>query len=65
MPKIRTVRGALKRFKKTASGSLKHKKASLRHILTKKSAKRKRHLRSKDMVSKVDLGLVLVCMPYA
>ncbi|WWP00680.1 MAG: 50S ribosomal protein L35 [Candidatus Dasytiphilus stammeri] len=65
MPKIKTVRGALKRFKKTASGSFKHKKASLRHILTKKSAKRKRHLRSKEMVSKVDLGLVLVCMPYA
>ena len=40
MPKMKSNRGAAKRFKKTASGKLKHKKAFLRHILTKKPAKR-------------------------
>ncbi|MCE1704679.1 50S ribosomal protein L35, partial [Enterobacter hormaechei] len=35
------------------------------HILTKKSTKRKRHLRPKGMVSKGDLGLVVACLPYA
>lgn len=65
MVKIKTVRGAAKRFKKTASGGFKHKRANLRHILTKKSSKRKRHLRSKSMVSKGDRGLVVACLPYA
>ncbi len=65
MPKIKTVRGAAKRFKKTGTGGFKHKRANLRHILTKKSSKRKRHLRAKAMVSKGDLGLVIACLPYA
>jgi large subunit ribosomal protein L35 len=65
MPKIKTVRGAAKRFKKTASGGFKRKHANLRHILTKKTTKRKRHLRPKGMVSKNDLGLVVACLPYA
>lgn len=56
MPKIKTVRGAAKRFKKTGKGGFKHKHANLRHILTKKATKRKRHLRPKAMVSKGDLG---------
>ena len=55
MPKIKTVRGAAKRFKKTGKGGFKHKHANLRHILTKKATKRKRHLRPKAMVSKGDL----------
>ena len=62
MPKIKTVRGAAKRFKKTGKGGFKH---NLRHILTKKATKRKRHLRPKAMVSKGDLGLVIACLPYA
>ncbi len=41
MPKIKTVRGAAKRFKKTGKGGFKHKHANLRHILTKKATKRK------------------------
>ncbi|XOD70057.1 MAG: 50S ribosomal protein L35 [Sodalis sp. (in: enterobacteria)] len=65
MPKIKTVRSAAKRFKKTASGGFKHKHANLRHILTKKSTKRKRYLRSKSMLSKGDIGLVSRCLPYA
>ncbi|VFP87422.1 50S ribosomal protein L35 [Candidatus Erwinia haradaeae] len=64
MPKIKTVRSAIKRFKKTASGGFKHKHANLRHILTKKSTKRKRHLRPGTMVSKSDVGLVIACLPY-
>ncbi len=52
MPKIKTVRGAAKRFKKTGKGGFKHKHANLRHILTKKATKRKRHLRPKAMVPK-------------
>ena len=45
MPKMKTHRGAAKRFKKTASGKLKRGHSMKRHILTKKSAKRKRNLR--------------------
>lgn len=63
--KIKTVRGAAKRFKKTASGGFKRKYANLRHILTKKSTKRKRHLRLKGLISKNDLGLIVACLPYA
>ncbi|WP_041069439.1 50S ribosomal protein L35 [Candidatus Ishikawella capsulata] len=64
MPKIKTVRSVKKRFKKTASGSLKYKHANLRHILTKKSTKRKRHLRAKELIYKGDLSLVIKCLPY-
>ncbi len=45
MPKMKTNRGAAKRFKKTGSGALKRRKANRNHILTKKGPKRKRHLR--------------------
>ncbi|GAA0286761.1 50S ribosomal protein L35 [Psychrosphaera haliotis] len=58
MPKMKTHSGAAKRFKKTASGGYKRKQSHLRHILTKKSSKRKRHLRSKLMVSSVDKPLI-------
>ncbi|MBU2882275.1 50S ribosomal protein L35 [Psychrosphaera sp. B3R10] len=58
MPKMKTHSGAAKRFKKTASGGYKRKQSHLRHILTKKSSKRKRHLRSKLMVSAVDKPLI-------
>ena len=46
MPKLKTHSGAAKRFKKTASGSYKYRQANRNHILTKKSTKRMRHLRS-------------------
>ena len=58
MPKMKTHSGAAKRFKKTASSGYKGKQSHLRHILTKKSSKRKRHLRNKEMVSKVDKPLI-------
>ena len=53
MPKLKTNRGAAKRFKATASGKFKCKRSHLRHILTKKSTKRKRSLRSPDLVKKL------------
>lgn len=65
MPKIKTVRGAAKRFKLTGSGNFKRKQSHLRHILTKKSAKRKRHLRNKCLVAASDKVLVVACLPYA
>jgi large subunit ribosomal protein L35 len=55
MPKMKTHKGAAKRFKKTASGKLKRWHAFHSHILTKKSAKRKQTLRSGAYVAGVDL----------
>jgi large subunit ribosomal protein L35 len=49
MPKMKTHRGAAKRFKTTGSGKLMRQKSGLNHILEKKSPKRKRHL-AKDVV---------------
>lgn len=45
MPKMKSNRGAAKRFKRTGTGALKHRRANRNHILTKKGPKRKRHLR--------------------
>jgi large subunit ribosomal protein L35 len=55
MPKLKTNRGAAKRFKVTGSGGLKRAHSHLNHILTKKSTKRKRHLRPTVMVSPSDV----------
>lgn len=54
MPKQKTNKAAAKRFKMTASGLIKRGKQNRRHILTKKSTKRKRHLRSSSYVSGVE-----------
>jgi large subunit ribosomal protein L35 len=54
MPKLKTNRGAAKRFRITANGKIKRKKAYKSHILTKKSRKRKRKLRSPDYVDKTN-----------
>ena len=64
MPKLKTNRGAAKRFKATASGKFKCKISHLRHILTKKSTKRKRSLRSPDLVEKVDTPAIRKLLPY-
>lgn len=56
--KLKTHRGAAKRFKKTGSGNFKRRQAFKNHILTKKASKRKRQLRSVTMVSDGDLGRV-------
>ncbi|MFW5955504.1 MAG: 50S ribosomal protein L35 [Rhodothermales bacterium] len=54
MPKMKSNSGAKKRFKATANGRVKRKKAYHSHILTKKSQKRKRSLRSSTLVDKAD-----------
>ena len=54
MPMQKTNRSAAKRFKKTGTGRYKRNKAFRSHILTKKSAKRKRQLRKPTLVSKAD-----------
>jgi large subunit ribosomal protein L35 len=54
MPKMKSHRGAAKRFKKTASGRIKRGSAFTSHILTKKSPKRKRNLRGTTMLDKAD-----------
>lgn len=62
MPKIKTKSGAAKRFKPTANG-FKHRQAHRSHILTKKSTKRKRHLRAQLQVHANDKALVLRMLP--
>ena len=57
MPKMKVKSGAAKRFKKTANG-YKHRQSFTSHILTKKSTKRKRHLRPKTQVHAADVPLV-------
>ncbi len=51
MPKMKTRKAAAKRFKVTATGKVKYKKQGLRHILTKKTTKRKRTLRHGAVLS--------------
>ncbi len=63
MPKIKTQRGAAKRFKKTATGKIKRNKAYKSHILTKKSPKRKRKLRKSALVSDADVKRVRKMIP--
>ena len=65
MPKIKTNRGAAKRFRKTASGRFKRAQSHRRHILTKKSTKRKRQLRSGVLAHESDNRLIARMMPYA
>ena len=65
MPKLKSNKGAAKRFKKTASGGFKRKQSHLRHILTKKSTKRKRHLRNTEMVAAADVASVNRMLPFA
>jgi len=64
MPKIKSNRGAAKRFRATASGGFKRGQSHRRHILTKKSTKRKRHLRSPMMVNSSDAPLIKKMLPY-
>ncbi len=66
MPKMKTHRGAAKRFKKTSSGKYRRNKANRRHILTKKSTKRKRHLRNEvgAFVDSGDAKLLKALLPY-
>ena len=64
MPKLKSKRGAAKRFRKRAGGSVKRGQAFTRHILTKKNTKRKRHLRGSTGVSPADKAVIRVMLPY-
>ena len=64
MPKLKTKRGAAKRFRVTANGKIKRKKAFKSHILTKKSSKRKRNLRKPGFVSPSEKKSVKKMLPY-
>lgn len=64
MPKLKTHRGAAKRFKRTASGMFKRSSAYKRHILTSKTTKRKRGLRGMTLVSDQDQATLERMLPY-
>lgn len=64
MPKIKTNRGAAKRFRKTGTGKIRRNKAYTSHILTKKSTKRKRDLRQAALVDKSDVKNIRCLIPY-
>jgi len=65
MPKMKTRRAAAKRFKPNASGAFKRGQSHRSHILTKKSTKRKRHLRAAIEVHTADNRSVRRMLPYS
>ncbi|MGC9977094.1 MAG: 50S ribosomal protein L35 [Syntrophales bacterium] len=64
MPKIKTHRGAAKRFSLTGTGKVKRRKAYGSHILTKKTTKRKRNLRKAAFLDKGDARGIKLLIPY-
>ena len=64
MPKLKTHRGAAKRFKKTGSGKIVRASAFKRHILTSKPTRRKRHARGTTVISPADAGKLKRMLPY-
>jgi large subunit ribosomal protein L35 len=65
MPKLKTKKAAAKRFRVLGGGAVKRAQANLRHILTKKSTKRKRGLRGMVMLDRSNLDGVRAMLPYA
>jgi large subunit ribosomal protein L35 len=65
MPKMKTRRSAAKRFRVTPKGKVKYKKQGLRHILTKKSRKRKRKLRKAATLDPVEARRAKKLIPYS
>jgi large subunit ribosomal protein L35 len=65
MPKMKTKSSAAKRFRTQGSGGIKRSRAFLRHILTKKSTKRKRHLRGTTNVHPSDVRAIKSMLPYS
>ncbi len=64
MPKLKTHRGAAKRFKKTGSGKIVRAAAFKRHILTSKTTKSKRQMRGTKVVSPADAPKIALMLPY-
>lgn len=65
MPKLKSNKGAAKRFKVNGSGRFKRNQSFRRHILTKKSTKRKRQLRNPALVAKCDSAAIRQMLPYS
>ena len=65
MPKMKSKRGAAKRFKVRGSGSIKRASAYRRHILTKKTTKRKRHMRRASAVHSTNTRAIRSMLPYS
>ena len=64
MPKLKSCRGAAKRFTILKSGKVRRKKAYHSHILTSKSSKRKRNLRKMTLIDSRDVGQIRRLLPY-
>ena len=64
MPKLKSNRGAAKRFRRTGRGGFKRAQSHLNHILTKKSSKRKRQLRSPTTLHASDVRSARRMLPY-
>ena len=64
MPKLKTHKGASKRFKKTGTGKIRRSKAFARHILTSKSRSRKRQLHQSVIADKADTPKLKEMLPY-
>lgn len=64
MPKMKTNRGAAKRFRKTGTGKIKRNSAFTSHILTTKTTKQKRNLRKSKILSSGDTKRMKVMLPY-
>jgi len=64
MPKLKTKKALAKRVKLTKKGKIKRRRAGKGHILTKKTRKRKRTLRTADLVSKSDKEIIRRLLPY-
>ena len=64
MPKIKTNRGAAKRFRVTGSGKVKRNKGFKSHLLSSKGKKRKRNLRHSTTVAKVENKNIRQMIPY-
>ncbi len=65
MPKMKTHRGAAKRFKYTKNGKVKRFKAYKSHLLSSKTRKRKRNLRKGTMVDATDMRRIKIMLPYS
>jgi large subunit ribosomal protein L35 len=65
MPKLKTNRGAAKRFRAKGNGGFKRGQSHLRHILTKKSPKRKRQLGTTKQVDESDVKAIRKLLPYS
>lgn len=64
MPKLKTHKGAKKRFRVTGSGKVKRQQSHTRHLFTGKSAKRRRGLRKGAFVNSSDMGRIKKLLPY-